>query len=128
MIALVALLLFAPPQPPELKVLADLANYLSEGNAPGAMDAFDKSIPNYQTISDNVFALVAQADISCTIDPVEQNGSVFEVDWFLKLNSKADHGPTERRQQTVKLTIVKMGKKWKITAIDPATILDPPKT
>ncbi len=124
---LLALLLLAPQPPPEFKVIADLANYLSQDNGPGAMEAFDKSMPNYQTISNNVFAMVAQADVSCTIDPIEQNGKVIEVDWFLKLNSKADEGPTERRQMTVKLTIEKVGKKYKITAIDPPTILDPPK-
>ncbi len=127
MIALLALLLFAPAQPPEFKVIADLANYLSEGNGPGAMDAFDKSTPNYQTLSNNVFAIVAQADVTCTIDPVEQQGNVIEVDFFLKLNAKSDQGPTERRQMTVKLKIEKVGKKYKITGIDPPQILDPPK-
>jgi hypothetical protein len=127
MIALLILFLFAPAQPPEFKVIADLANYLSEGNGPGAMDAFDKSMPDYQKFSDNVFAMVSQADVTCTIDPVEQKGNVIEVDWFLKLNSKSEEGPTERRQMTVKLTIEKVGKKWKIKAIDPPTILDPPK-
>jgi hypothetical protein len=127
MMALLILFLFAPAQPPEFKVIADLANYLSQGNGPGAMDAFDKSMPDYQKFSDNVFAMVSQADVTCTIDPVEQKGNVIEVDWFLKLNSKAEEGPTERRQMTVKLTIEKVGKKWKIKAIDPPTILDPPK-
>ena len=125
---LLALLLFAAPaQPPEFQVIADLANYLSQGNGPGAMDAFDKSMPNYQTISNNVFAMVSQADVTCTIDPTEQKGNVIEVDWFLKLNSKADQGPTERRQVAVKLTIEKVGKHYKIKAIDPPSILDPPK-
>jgi hypothetical protein len=125
MIALLAaLLLFAPP---EFQPIADLANYLSQGNAPGAMDSFDKNMPGYQTISNNIFAMASQADISCTIDPIEQTGNVIEVDWFLKLNSKADEGPTERRQQKVKLTISKLGKKWKIVAIDSPSILDPPK-
>jgi hypothetical protein len=121
---LLTLLLFAPP---EFQVIADLAASLSEGNGVGAMDAFDKSIPNYQTISNNVFAIVNQADVSCNIDPIEQDGNVISVDWFLKLNSKADEGPTERRQMTVKLTIVKIGKHYKITKLDPVTILDPPK-
>jgi len=127
MIALMTMMLFAATSP-ELKVISDLASYLSEGNGPGAIDAFDKSIPNYQTLSDNIFAIVAQADVSCTIDPIEQKGNVIEVDWFLKLNSKADEGPTERRQMNVKVTINKVGKKWRITAIDPASILDPPKS
>ena len=128
MIALLALLLFAPPaQPPEFRVIADLANYLSEGNAPGAMDAFDKNMPGYQKLSDQVFAMVAQADVSCTIDPVEQKGNTIEVDWFLKLNAKSETGPTERRQMRVQLTIEKVGKRWKITAMDPVTILRAPE-
>jgi hypothetical protein len=123
--AFLALFLLAPP--PEFQVLSALASSLSEGNAPAAMDAFDKSIPNYQALSDNIFAMTAQADVSCTIDPIEQTGNVIEVDWFLKLNAKADEGPTERRQMTVKIKIEKVGKRWKITALDPPSILDPPK-
>jgi hypothetical protein len=127
MIALLVLMLLAPSAPPpEFQAIADLANYLSEGNGPGAMDAFDKNMPGYETISNHVFAMVSQADISCTIDPVEQKGHVVEVDWFLKLNAKSEQGPTERRQMSVKLTIEKVGKKWKITAIEPAAILEPP--
>jgi hypothetical protein len=124
MIPLLALLLFAPP---ELQVIADLANYLSQGNAPGAVDSFDKSMPGYQAIANNIFAMVAQADVSCTIDPVEQKGSVIEVEWFLKLNSKADEGPTERRQMNVKITVGRVGKRWKIIGIDVPQILAPPK-
>jgi hypothetical protein len=128
MIAILALLLFGPAQqPPEFKVIADLANYLSGGNAPGAVEAFDKSIPNYQTLSNNIFAMLSQAEVSCTIDPIEQRGNVIEVDWFMKLNSKAALGPTERRQMTVKLTIEKVGHNWKIKFVDPPSILDPPK-
>jgi hypothetical protein len=124
MIALLALLLIAPP---EFKVIADLANYLSQGNAPGAMEAFDRNMPGYQKLADNIFAMTAQADISCTIDPIEQTGKVIEVDWFLKLNSKAEQGPTERRQQTVKITIEKIGKSFKIINIEPLSILGPPR-
>jgi len=113
-------------QPPALKALSDLASSLSEGNPAGAMSAFDKSLPNYQTISNNIYAMTSQADITCSIDPVDQNGNDVEVDWFLMLRSKEDQGPTERRQMTVKLTVVKAGKSYKITAINPATILDPP--
>ncbi len=125
MIALLALL-FAQI-PPEFKLISDLASSLSEGNAVAAMDTFDKNAPGYNTISANVFAMVAQAEISCTIDPIQQTGQVIEVDWFLKLNSKADEGPTERRQMRVNLTIQQVGKHWKITRIDPPSILDPPK-
>jgi hypothetical protein len=126
MIALLALLLAQIP--PEFKLIAELASSLSEGNAVAAMDTFDKSTPGYDTISANVFAMVAQADVSCTIDPIQQTGHTIEVDWFLKLNSKADEGPTERRQMHVNLTIQQTGKRWKIVRIEPASILDPPKT
>lgn len=124
MTAILALVLLLQP---ELKVISALASSLSEGNPAGAMDAFDKSMPGYETLSNNIYALAAQADLSCSIDPVEQNGNEIEVDWFLLIRSKQDEGPTERRQVTVKLTVAKVGKNWKITAIKPPSILDPPK-
>src|SRR5277367_4595096 len=119
---LLALFLFAQAQPPEFKVIADLAGYLSDGNGPGAIDVFDKNIPNYQTLSNNIFAMIDQDEISCYIDPIQQDGNVIEVDWFLKLKAKSVQGSIERRQMTVKLTIEKVGNKLKITAIDPPQI------
>jgi hypothetical protein len=126
MTALLAFLLFVQ-QPESLKVLSVLASSLSEGNPAGAVGALDKNMPAYSTLSNNIYALTSQADLTCSIDPVEQNGDQVEVDWFLMVRSKQENGPTERRQQNVKVTVSKIGKGWKITAISPVSILDPPK-
>jgi hypothetical protein len=126
MTALLAFLLLVQQQPESLKVLSMLASSLSEGNAAGAVSVLDKNMPGYQKLSDNIFALTSQADLSCSIDPVEQNGDQLEVEWFLLVRSKEENGPTERRQMNVKVTVGKVGKSWKITGLAPASILDPP--
>jgi hypothetical protein len=120
-LALIPLALHAEQKPPTYALLSSLASYLSDGNAQGAMSAFSKSMPNYHSLEANVTALTAQADILCNIELLDDN----EADWFLEIKSKENDGPTERRQQTVKLTFEQQGKNWKITSINPASILDP---
>jgi hypothetical protein len=125
---IVAILVLASliQQPSQLKLISTLASSLSEGNPAAAMAAFDKSAPGYESISANIYALTSQADLTCSIDAIEQNGNEVEADWFLMVRSKQESGPTERRQVKVKITFVQVGKDWKIKALDPRTILDPP--
>jgi hypothetical protein len=124
---LFTLLIFAQQDPAPLKILSTLASALSEGNAVAAMAVFDKNMPDYQTISTNIGALTSQADLTCSIDPVEQINDEVEVDWFLMIRSKEENGPTERRQVRVKITTVRVKNTWKIKAISPITILNPPE-
>jgi hypothetical protein len=126
-VPLFALLLFAQQDPAPLKILSTLATALSEGNAAAAMAVFDKNMADYQTISTNIGALTSQADLTCSIDPVEQINDEVEVDWFLMIRSKEENGPTERRQVRVKITTIQVDKAWKIKAIRPITILNPPE-
>lgn len=128
-LALCAAILRAETKPPIYALLSSLASYLSDGNAPGAMSAFAKSIPHYQIVETNVGALTAQADMICDIELLEESGDEIaraaQTHWFLQIKSKQENGPTERREQDVKLTFAKQGKSWKITSIEPASILDP---
>lgn len=127
MVALFLLFSFAQQDPAPLKILSTLASALSEGNATAAMAVFDKNMPGYQTISTNIGALTSQADLTCSIDPVEQINDEVEVDWFLMIRSKEENGPTERRQVRVKITTTQVNKAWKIKSISPITILNPPE-
>jgi hypothetical protein len=126
---IVAILVLASliQQPSQLKLISTLASSLSEGNPAAAMATFEKSAPGYESISANIYALTSQADLTCSIDAIEQNGNEVEADWFLMVRSKQESGPTERRQVKVKITFVQVGKDWKIRAIDPRSILDPPQ-
>ena len=128
-LALCAIPLAAEKKPPIYELLSQMASYFSDGNGPGVMTAFSKAMPGYYDIRLNVNALTNQADILCNIELLDETGDeqkrAGEVDWFLEIASKETNGPTERREQTVKLTFEKQSKNWKITSIDPASILDP---
>ncbi len=130
-LALVTVSLHAEKKPPVYALLSSLSSYFSEGNGPGAITAFAKTMPGYASIEANIMALTAQADILCVIELIDEEGDEqkrkAEVSWFLEIKSKESNGPTERREQNVKLAFEKQGNDWKIVSIDPASILDPLK-
>ena len=115
--------------PPWFVTIAKLASALSQNNSGSAMETFDSRSKDYGTIENNIGALVSQADVLCSIDPIEdrESGDLHEIDtdWYLELKSQADFGPTERRRERVHLQLKKVGGRWKISALSPLTILAP---
>jgi hypothetical protein len=124
-VMMVAMAAFAQ-ESASLKVLSTLAAALSEGNPAAAMATFDRSMPGYEALSANIYALTSQADLTCVIDPIEKNGEEIEADWFLLVRSKQESGPTERRQVKVKISLIQTSKGWRITGLTPITVLDLP--
>ena len=116
---------------PWLPVIAKLASALSQNDGTAAMEAFDSHMKDYGTIESNIDALVAQTDVLCAIDVIQDNATpaadvrTLDVDWYMTLKSQADAGPTERRRERVEVQIKKIRGKWKITALAPLSILDP---
>ena len=116
---------------PWLPVIAKLASSLSQNDSASAMEAFDSHMKDYGTIESNIDALVAQADVLCAIDVIQDNATpagdvrTLDVDWYMTLKSQADAGPTERRRERVEVQIKKIRGKWKITSLVPLSILDP---
>ncbi|MDQ6679184.1 MAG: hypothetical protein M3Z09_18030 [Acidobacteriota bacterium] len=125
------LLLRGDEKPPTLELLTSLAAHLSAGNQPGALETFAKKMPGYQDLAANIGALTAQYDILCVIEIRDESGDglqrMAETEWFLELHSKEENGPTERRQQVVRISTEKLDGKWRITGFIPRSILDPPK-
>jgi len=109
--------------------LATLASGLSQNDAVAAMSAFDANAKDRAAIEADMEALVAQAEILCAIDVVEEKGTgdmrSLDVDWYMQLKSLATQGPTERRRERVQIEVSKIRGKWKITSISPRTILAP---
>lgn len=118
-------------KPPTYALLGSLASYLSDGNATGALSAFSKNIDRYGSLQANINALTAQFDILCSIEVLEESGDdqhrTADAEWYFELHSKEESGPTERRQKTVKISFAKEGKSWKITGIEPRSILEVPR-
>jgi hypothetical protein len=130
---LVASLLLAADADTPYTRIAKLATYISGGDATSALETFDKSLTNYGTISEDLAALSTEADVLCAIDVVADKEADDEasdihhldLDWYMRLTSRADPGLTEPRRTRVEVTIQRFKTKWRITALSPVTILAP---
>ncbi len=67
------------------------------GNVPKFMSAFSKDMPDYETLENNVTALVNQAEISSSIQPLTEDGDdqarKIDLDWLLEVRSLEQDGP-----------------------------------
>ena len=117
--------------PSTLKLLTDLSAKLSDNNFPGAVDAFAVTMPGYAEVVANLGALANQYDVICVIEIKEESGDEArrkaETEWFLQLKSKQEGGPTERRTVTVRVTTERIKSKWRITTLEPRSVLAPPQ-
>jgi hypothetical protein len=71
------------------------------------------------------------ADIECSIEVTGNQGDdasrVLELDWILRIDSRQPGAGSIRRQETVKCSLRKTGKKWRIVAFEPIELFAPPK-
>lgn len=109
--------------------IAGLATALSENDPDSALAYFDAQIKDRGTIEANIEALAAQTDVTCAIDVVndeESNGAhKLDLDWFMDLKSQGDDHRGEQRRERVSVEMRQVKGKWKITAMQPLTILAP---
>jgi hypothetical protein len=130
-LALCAVALHGEEPPSTLKLLTDLSAKLSDNNFPGAVDAFAATMPGYSDVVANLGALANQYDVICVIEIKDESGDETrrkaETEWFLQLKSKQESGPTERRTVTVRISTERVKGKWRITSIEPRSVLAPPE-
>jgi hypothetical protein len=106
-----------------IDLFTSMAAALSEINVPQFMDAFDKDMPDYGNLKTGVTALVRQADVTSTIEPLSDEGDdtkrTVELDWYLEIRSLLPDGPLVRRREVVHCELRKEKKHWKIVALKP---------
>lgn len=136
-----ALTAAAPEADTPFTQIARLASFLSDNEPVGALEAFDKSMPRFGAISEEIQGLIAQTEILCAIDVVEDKESAepdaqlhhLDLDWYMTLKSRGDESRIESRRQRVSVTMqrfqaTKNGKttvSWRITSLAPEKILAP---
>jgi len=90
---------------------------------------FDRQMPGYYALERNVQAIADQCDVASTIDVVtdDEAGNVhkLDLDWFLQVTSRTDPNLLERRRVRVKVEMRQIKGRWKITAMEPVSILEP---
>ncbi len=103
--------------------LGRLASALSDGDAGEFLSHFDPAMPGYDRLRGLVSGLLAQAEAGSSIEILQDSGDErrreLALDWILELTLKSDSAATEHRRATVKCTLERQGKKWKVTALEP---------
>ena len=114
-----------------IDLFGSLAAALTEVNVPAFMDGFDKDMPGYGDLKNQITALVNQADVTSSIEPVQEQGDntqyTIDLDWFLQVRSLLDNGPIVERREVVHCELRKQKKKWKIVSLKPLDFFAPAK-
>jgi len=114
-----------------LELFTSMAAALSDSNVSGFMNAFDKELPDYGKLKSDITALITQADISSSVEPIKDEGGdtthSVDLDWLLQVRSQLPDGPIVNRRQIIHCELRKQGKHWKIVSITPTDFFAPAK-
>ena len=114
-----------------IDLFASMAAALSEINVPQFMDAFDKDMLDYDRVRAAVAALVNQAEVASSVEPLKDEGDdskrTVDLDWYLEIKSLLPDGPLVRRRQVVHCELRKEKKRWKIVSLKPIDFFAPAK-
>jgi len=104
-----------------IDLFTSMAAALSEINVPQFMDAVDKDMPDYDKLKIGVTALVRQADVSSSVEPLSDEGDdtkrTVDLDWYLEV--LLPDNQLVRRREVVHCELRKEKKHWKIVALKP---------
>src|SRR5438552_84376 len=133
---LVLLLLFCPnvhsdPHDEAIELFTSMAAALTAINPAQFMEAFDKQMPDYDKLKDQIAALVNQAEVASSIEPIRDEGDSMkrsvDLDWFLEVRSLIQDGPIVHRRDVIHCELRKENKKWKIVSLKPLEFFAPAK-
>ena len=128
-VGLVASATTARTQPSDLEVeikrlVLDASRSLQSANAALFLGLIDRrSFDGYSMFRDDLRALTAHRRIASSvavgvIEAGTEEGTA-TVDWLLELTPKLGPGPVERRHRTVRVTVRRYGKRWRIIDLAP---------
>jgi hypothetical protein len=124
LLLLVATFALADSAADVLNVFTNAAEGLINDDAASFLDSFDRTMPGYAALQDNVKGLLAAYEVGATIEEIADQGDdskrTVELDWLLILTQKgATNSPQQTRRQVVKCTVERRGKQWKVTGVEP---------
>jgi hypothetical protein len=123
--------LYADAQSEVTDLVASMAAALIEVNVPKFMDAFDKNMPDYDRLRNQIDALTNQADVSSSIEPLKNEGDgkkrSVDLDWLLEVRSLLQDGPIVRRREVIHCELERQKQGWKIVSLKPIEFFAPAK-
>ena len=112
-----AVIALAEPPADVLKLFRTSAEALAASDPQSFLANFDRDMPQFGALRDEIEMLLGAHEVGSTIDIVSDEGNdqqrKLELDWLLSVSDKG------QRRQIVKCMTQKQGKQWKITAIEP---------
>ena len=120
----------ADPAAETWDVVATMAAALAEPNDAAFMKPISKSLEQHDLIHRQVRALVQTNNVVSSVSPLSNEGDekqrTVEVDWYLEIQPQTAGAAVAQRRESVKLTLVKTGKRWMITALTPIAFFAAP--
>lgn len=119
----------ADPAREVFDLVADAAGSLSAGNPAAFLGAFDRNMPGYAKLRQNVTGLLALGDVQSGIDPLEDAGDerrrTAQFHWTLRILRGQQATASARREHVVKCTVEKQNGKWRIISLEPLEFFAP---
>jgi hypothetical protein len=131
MLLLIPLLFWAADTPAQevLDLFTGLADSLASGDSVAFLAKFDRRMPGYQQLHDNITALTKEADLTSVVDLVADEGDAqkrkVELTWKMLIKRGQDPASSPAREQTLHVLVEKQGRRWKITALTPIEFFAP---
>jgi hypothetical protein len=127
LLLLTSIIAVADPAADVLKVFRDAAESLTNDDAAAFLDNFDRNMPGYATLRTNIEGMLAAYEVGSTIEVVSDEGDEqirnVELDWLLLATRKnAINSAQETRRQVVKCRLERLGKRWKVTRLEPVDL------
>ena len=123
-------LLIADTHTDVIDVCAGMAAALSDHNVSAFMKNFDKDMPAYDTLKNQIQALMTGADLTSSIEPIKDDGDeakrTADFDWYLQIRSQYPTGPIVNRREIIHCELRKQGKHWKVVSLQPMEFFAPP--
>jgi len=99
-------------------LLRAAAEALADKDWAAFVDLFDRRMPGYAQLREDVQALLASEDVASTVEIVNDEGTDqardMELDWLLAI------GRERPRRAVLKCRVERKGRAWKFTQLEPA--------
>lgn len=129
--AFLLICLWADSQADVVEVFASMAAGISDNNPSEFLKALDKNMPGYGELKVGIEALINQAEIASSVEPVKNDGDdskrTVDLDWYLQIRSRFPDGPIVNRREVIHCELRKDGKHWKVVSLQPREFFAPAK-
>jgi hypothetical protein len=111
------------------ETISGMASALTDNDSARFMQFIDPAAPNRSALRTDVEALIAQNQISCSIEVLEEKASDDTIDaltdWYMVIRPNQDGASTERRRMRVHVMESKGKRGWRVVEFTPRSILAP---